>query len=89
MNTKIITTNLRIPEQDLALVRVLAAEKGISVNEYIRNAIQIVTTKEQLGILGFKQDESVYDFLLKFANRKVKKSKRMELSDEDKAIYDP
>jgi len=88
MNTKIITTNLRIPEEDLSLARVLAAEKGISVNEYIRNAIRIVSTKEQLGILSVKPDKSVYDFLLEFANRKIKKGKKMELSDEDKAIYD-
>jgi len=88
MITNIITTNLRIPEVDITLVRTIAASRGISVNEYIKQAIKLTTTKDQLGILDQAPAESVYDFLLKFANRKKVKSKKMELSDEDNIIYE-
>lgn len=89
MLTNIITTNLRIPEVDITLVRTIAASRGISVNEYIKQAIKLTTVRDQLGALEETPKESVYDFLLEFANRKRKKSKtKFELSDEDKAIYE-
>lgn len=90
MITNIITTNLRIPEVDMMLVRTIAASRGISVNEYIKQAIKETTVRDQLGFFKKKPQKTVYDFLFEFANRKQnKKSKiKFELSDEDKAIYE-
>lgn len=88
MIPNIVTTNLRIPEVDITLVRTIAASRGISVNEYIKQAIKLTTVRDQLGVLEEKPKESVYDFLLEFANRKKSKSKKLELSDEDKVIYE-
>lgn len=87
MITQVVTTNLRIPEVDMMLVRTIAASRGISVNEYIKQAIKLTTVKDQLSALGESPKESIYDFLLEFANRKMTKSKKLKLSDEDEAIY--
>ena len=88
MLTNIITTNLRIPEVDMTLVRTIAASRGISVNEYIKQAIKLTTVRDQLGTLDKTTQKTVYDFLFELANRKKTKSKKIELSDEDKAIYE-
>jgi len=89
MITNIITTNLRIPKVDMTLVRTIAASRGISVNDYIKQAIKLTTVKDQLGFLEVKRQKTVYDFLFELANRKKTKNKtKFELSDEDKAIYE-
>jgi hypothetical protein len=89
MITNIVTTNLRIPEVDMTLVRTIAASRGISVNDYIKQAIKLTTVKDQLGALEIAPQKTVYDLLFKLANRKRTKSKiKFELSDEDKVIYE-
>ncbi len=89
MVANIITTNLRIPEVDMTLVRTIAASRGISVNDYIKQAIKITTVRDQMGFLEKSPQKTVYDFLFDFANRKIsKKNKKLELSQEDKAIYE-
>lgn len=88
MMANIVTTNLRIPKDDLALIKTIAASRGISVNEYIKHAIKVIAVKDQLGALVRDPEQTIYDFLFTMAKRKTGKPKsKFRLSDEDKAIY--
>lgn len=85
---KIITTNLRIPEKDLALAKSVARSRGISVNEYIKRVVKESSVRDQLVASKPAPKKDVYSFLLEFSKRKRVKGKKMDLSEEDKAIYD-
>lgn len=87
MNKKIVVTNLRIPIQDWLLVKSMAGELGISVNEYLNMLIQESSGKKQLGIRVDKRRRSEKQFWDIPNIMKGKYYKPMGASEEDKIIY--
>lgn len=91
MNT-IITTNLRIPEDILKQIRVVAVQAGISTNEYIKRILKKTLLEEQLGITRFtlrQEKKQFYRSLLELGHiAEGKEYHPEEMSDEDKIIYD-
>lgn len=85
MKTKKVITNLRIDEYDWIQVKSMAAEAGMSVNEYINEIIKIDSSRRELAIRPKDKVKklSVWD-LPKLARIK---DKPMGLSAEDEIIY--
>ena len=88
MNNKIVT-NLRVDKDEWQQIKIMAAELGISVNEYVNYAIKSLSIKNQLGDLKKtdikkKKKISIWD-LADLAEIKNKFSG--ELSEEDEIIY--
>ncbi len=81
INKKAIVTNLRVPSEDWNQLKAIAAERGMSANEYINFLMRNVITPH----LGVKRGlENVWD-MPKLAKRTKKRS---ELSGDDKIIYE-
>lgn len=82
---KKIVTNLRIDEQDWLRIKAMAAEAGLSVNEYVNSLIKTISTKMELALneKELKEEKSIWD-LPKLA--KIK-DKPMGASEDDKIIY--
>lgn len=82
---KKIVTNLRIDETDWLRIKAMAAEAGLSVNEYINSLIKTISTKIELALdqKELKEEKSIWD-LPKLA--KIK-DKPMGASEDDKIIY--
>lgn len=87
---KKIVTNLRIDENDWLQVKALAAEAGMSINEYLNFLTQNAISKARFGfpikISKGTRRKSIYD-LLPSLLKKRHKLKTFELSEEDKIIY--
>lgn len=83
---KKIVTNLRIDENDWLRIKAMAAEAGLSVNEYITSLIKTISTKIELALDQKEFTEKAYSIwdLPKLA--KIK-DQPMGLSEEDKIIY--
>lgn len=87
---KKIVTNLRIDENDWLQVKALAAEAGMSINEYLNFLTQNVISKARFGYpikvsKGAKR-KSIYDLLPSLLEGRDK-DETFELSEEDKIIY--
>lgn len=87
---KKIVTNLRIDENDWLQIKALAAEAGLSVNEYLNFLTQNVISKARFGFpikihRGGKK-KSIYDLLPSLLKARDK-DETFELSEEDKIIY--
>jgi len=81
MSTMIVT-NLRVPREDWNQLRAIAAERGMSANEYITHVLKNVVTKPKKIVK--RKRMSIWD-LPKLA----KNAKPMgELSEDDKLIYE-
>lgn len=83
INMKIITTNVRIRENDLLQIRAIAAEAGMSFNEYVNKVLQQTAVIRELGITNKTASSPIWS-LAKLAG----KSKKSGLSKEDKIIYE-
>lgn len=86
---KKIVTNLRIDENDWLQVKTVAAELGMSVNEYINYLLQNIVSKAQFGYpkkSRIKKRKSIYD-LLPVLLKGRHKDKGLGLSEDDKIIY--
>jgi len=83
MNGKKITTNLRIDKSDWLQIKAMAAELGMSVNQYVNYLIRDSSVKRQMAINPRKKN-SIWNLskLAKAANRPIS-----ALSKEDKIIY--
>ncbi len=81
INKKTIITNLRVPSEDWNQLKAIAAERGMSANEYINFLMRNVITPH-LAVKG--GSENVWD-MPKLAK---KAKKRGELSADDKIIYE-
>ncbi|KKQ77623.1 MAG: hypothetical protein US99_C0037G0003 [Candidatus Daviesbacteria bacterium GW2011_GWF2_38_6] len=84
-----IVTNLRIDENDWLQVKTVAAELGMSVNEYINYLLQNIVPKAQFGYpkkSKIRKRKSIYDLLPVLLQGKHKKE-GFELSEDDKIIY--
>lgn len=87
MKRKIITTNLRIPEESYSLVKILAAEAKMSVNEYINRLLEEGTMKKQLGFKRDKRRKSEKYFWEIPRIMENEHYNPMGWSEDDKAIY--
>lgn len=88
MKSKMIISNVRMPEQDWLQIKAAAGEIGMSVNQYIKYAVDKFTVIRALGE-GFpeerkKKQHSIWD--LPKAAKNIK-AKPMRWSKEDEAIY--
>lgn len=88
MNKKTIVTNLRIDKNDWLQVKTVAAEQGMSANEYINYIVKNESIKKELALgkkysTGKKSKCSIWNLpdLAKLP------SKPMDASEEDKIIY--
>ncbi len=90
MKQKIVITNLRVPEADWLQVKAIAAEQGISVNEYINELIQMAPIAMPSKNRKKKTKKiSVYDALIKVSQMpKIKTIPDDDFSDDDRAIYE-
>ena len=89
MNQTVTVTNLRLPEPDMAQVRSLAGEYGVSVNEYVKMALDFFAKFQMLGIgvvrlIGKNEKDPIWDWPNLYKRVKLKP---MGLSDEDEIIY--
>lgn len=83
---KMITTNLRIPKHEWLQIRAIAAEKGLSANEYIRRLIKKRSVREMIAIEEEEYENApIWDlpYVMKGADRKP-----MGASEDDQLIYD-
>jgi len=85
MKQNMVVTNLRVPKTDWLQIRVLAAEAGMSVNEYINFLIKDISLKKELAeeIKKRIDDLPIWE-LDKIA---ATKGKGKGLTEEDKVIY--
>lgn len=88
--SKKIVTNLRIDKNDWLQIKAMAAEQGISFNEYINLiALEAISKaflgkprKNQIG----KNRKNIYEALISLS-KKSYKDKPMGLSENDQIIY--
>lgn len=84
----IVTTNLRIPAEDLMQYKMIAGEMGMSFNEYCNWVMRDVTSKISLGNdlndISKKRNISIWD--LPNLAKKIK-SEPMGMSSNDEAVY--
>ncbi|MDO8657789.1 MAG: DUF1564 family protein [Candidatus Levybacteria bacterium] len=88
-----IVTNLRIDKEDWVQIKILAAEMGISVNEYINYLIKDLSLKRELlsdkSIKSAKKSKKTASiWKLGEIAKKIKSSPMEELSSDDKLIYE-
>ena len=95
MSTKIVTTNLRIPDYNWLELKALAANQGISVNEYLNRLIDECAVKYavapdivRVGKKKQRRPKNIWEALLQLSKMKSKDKSLGPLSDEDKAIYE-
>lgn len=80
---KMVVTNLRLPENDWLQIKTIAAELGMSINEYLNYLIQDLSAKRQLSPNITKRN-----FVWDLDNLAGIKNKPLgALSKEDKIIY--
>lgn len=86
-----IVTNLRISRDDWLQLKTVAAELGMSVNEYINYLIRDLSAKREL-LPDIKQDQTSRKnapiWSLGDIAKKVKKAPIRKLSADDIAIYE-
>lgn len=83
MNKKVIVTNLRVEEEDWNQLRAVAAERGMSANEYINYLMRNVVTEPYSP--GAKPNQSVWE--LPELSKRARARKKFDLSEDDKLIY--
>ena len=89
MKQKMIVTNLRIPEPDWLQVKAIAAEQGVSANEYINDLIRMAPIQIPSRMRKKRaQKMSIYDALIKISKMPNNPIPGDELSEEDKIIYE-
>ncbi|MGB9706739.1 MAG: hypothetical protein ACPLXP_01505 [Microgenomates group bacterium] len=83
MKQDIVVTNLRIPKTDWLQIRALAAEVGMSVNEYINFLIKDISLKKELAQEVKKKvtDLPIWEL------DKIVTAKGKGLTKEDEVIY--
>jgi hypothetical protein len=88
--SKIVTTNLRIPEESWLEVKSLAARMGMSSNEYVKRAVTLAVNSDQIATEEKLERKRKIPFaaLLQLAEKVAKMpNKPMGASEEDQVIY--
>lgn len=80
----IVTTNLRISRSEWLKLKSMAAELGLSANEYILLLIRSLSGKRQLGIQSSSEQCPIW----KLSDLAKGKAKGLGLSKEDSEIYE-
>lgn len=83
MNKKIIVTNLRVGENDWNQLKAVAAERGMSANEYINYLMKNVVSEPFAP--SRKTGRSVWT--LPDLSKRAQRGK-YDLSEDDKLIYE-
>ncbi|OGH17392.1 MAG: hypothetical protein A3C22_01280 [Candidatus Levybacteria bacterium RIFCSPHIGHO2_02_FULL_37_10] len=90
--SKKIVTNLRVDENDWLQIKTMAAEMGMSVNEYVNYLIKDLSLRRELftdkKIAKKKARELAPIWKLGEIAKRVKSSPLGELSSDDKLIYE-
>ena len=89
MKQKIVVSNVRFPYEDWMIVKSMASDMNMSINEYIQYTCRADSIKKITGVKKIKSKPRGYaamDEFLEFA--KTHKGKPMGASEDDKAIYD-
>lgn len=83
----IVTTNLRVPADDMMQYKMMADEMGMSFNEYVNTTMKEVTqAKMVVGKFSVAKKKSKMSFL-DFANKKIVGDKPIKLGSDDMIIY--
>lgn len=83
---KIITSNVRFPEDEWLAVKAAAADMGMSVNQYFQYLTRTHTILQATGQTNVKSQPRGLSALVEFAKRQHH-GQPMGASEEDKAIY--
>jgi len=83
---KTVTTNFRVPDENYLLLRRLAVEEGMSVNEYLNYLVAEELRRKPLGAKKKEKKKDFYKAMLEFAQEPVK-AEPMGLSALDEEIY--
>ncbi len=89
MTQKMITTNIRMPEEDWSQVKAAASDMGMSFNQYVNTVIQryaVFNTVATMKIPTRKSVKYVSIWDLPDVAKRIKR-KPMGLSKEDRIIY--
>lgn len=86
MKTKKVVTNLRIDEQNWLQIKAIAAEVGMSANEYVNVLIERFSTARELGITDPKTSHKAP--IWKLWRIAIKRGEGKGLTAEDKEIYE-
>jgi len=89
MKKKIVVSNVRFPYEDWMIVKSMASDMNMSINEYIQYTCRIDSVKKITGLKKMKTKPKGHDpfkELLAFA--KSYKGKPMGANEDDKIIYD-
>lgn len=89
MSTSMVITNLRLPKTEYIQMKILAANAGVSVNEYIRKAVKQSAVQKMMAVETVPQKSTVssfYDDMLKLA-KSAPHVKVYDVSDDDAIIY--
>lgn len=84
MNKKVIVTNLRVEEEDWNQLKAVAAERGMSANEYINYLMKNVVAEPSPP--GVKSSRSIWE--LPELSKRAQARKKFDLSEDDKLIYE-
>lgn len=84
MNKKVIVTNLRVEEEDWNQLKAIAAERGMSANEYINYLMKNVVAEPFLS--GAMKSKSVWE--LPELSKMARARKKFDLSEDDKLVYE-
>lgn len=92
MAKNIVVTNLRIDKNLWLQIKQVAFELGMSANEYMNFIIQDLSQKKELSVnlrtkSPLKRDAAPIWQLGKL-HKNIKSSKKYELSEDDKLIYE-
>ncbi len=88
MKQKPFVTNLRIDPNVYLLVKSMAGEAGVSVNQYLNSLVQESIGEKQLGIKKTaKKKRKEKDFWEMFKIMEKTPCQPMEASEDDKIIY--
>ena len=79
-----VVTNLRMEEPDWLQIKAMAAEAGLSANQFIIQIIRVVTTKKQLGKIDDYKNARIWEALPALAKIKNKPGK---FNPDDEIIY--
>ncbi len=87
MKQQIVTTNVRMPVVDWLQVKAVAADMGMSINEYLNTIAHADVTERTLGIKRKKVVSKMH--VLEEIERiaRLPNKPMGELSEEDKIIY--
>ena len=84
----LVVTNLRIPEYRYRKHKALAAEEGLSFNEYVDRMLEEKLNEKQFGISQKKvPKKDFYEAMDKFLDD-LHPNEPMGLSEQDKTIYE-